>query len=117
MQVHPYANMLKSAPVAILVCGDPTLEKVPGNWPLDCSNATQNMLLAAHAEGLGAVWCGVSPEKQRMSALADIFHLPEEVVPFALVATGFTDIKTPLPPKRFHLERVYLNGWNNRYRS
>jgi nitroreductase len=115
MRAHPYATMLKSAPLAILVCGDLTLEKAPGNWPLDCSNATQNMLLAAHGIGLGAVWCGVYPEQERMNALASMFHLPREVVPFALVAAGYTETRQPTPQERFSPERVRLNDWNNRY--
>ena len=53
---HPYSAMVKHVSVAVLVCGDRTLEKHKGYWVLDCSAATQNMLLAAHAKGLGAVW-------------------------------------------------------------
>lgn len=115
MRAHPYAAMLNSAPLAILVCGDTSLEKAPGNWPLDCSNATQNMLLAAHAMGLGAVWCGVYPERERMNALAGMFHLPGTVLPFALVAVGYADSRPAPPPQRFNPERVCLNDWNNRY--
>lgn len=115
MQAHPFAGMLRTAPLAILVCGDLSLEKAPGNWILDCSNATQNMLLAAHASGLGAVWCGVYPEQDRMRALAAMFHLPQEVVPFALVAVGYAEEKPRTPPDRYSPDRVCLNDWNNRY--
>ena len=51
--------MLKLASVAILVCGDLTLEKFKGFWVQDYSAATQNLLLAATTMGLGAVWTGV----------------------------------------------------------
>lgn len=117
MRAHPYASMLNSAPLAILVCGDTSLEKAPGNWPLDCSNATQNMLLAAHAMALGAVWCGVYPEQERMNALAGMFHLPGPVLPFALVAIGYPDVKPQRLPERFNLERVRLNGSDTPYRT
>lgn len=117
MRVHPYATMLNSAPLAILVCGDLSLEKAPGNWPLDCSNATQNILLAAHAVGLGAVWCGVYPEQDRMNALAGMFHLPGKVLPFVLVAIGYPDVTPQRPPERFNLERVSLNGSDTPYRT
>jgi nitroreductase len=117
MRVYPFAGMLKSAPLAILVCGDLGLEKAHGNWMLDCSAATQNMLLAAHAVDLGAVWSGIYPEQDRMEALADMFHLPPEVIPFALVAVGYPVAEPPKPPERFHLNRVCLNDWNNRYRE
>lgn len=53
MQVHPYAGMLSEAQLAILVCGDKTLELSKDYWVVDCSAATQNILLAAHGIGLG----------------------------------------------------------------
>jgi nitroreductase len=118
MRVYPYAGMLRSAPLAILVCGDLNLEKAPGNWVLDCASATQNMLLAAHAIGLGAVWSGIYPEQDRMHALTAMLHLPHEVIPFALVAVGYAaSTHPPKPPERFHLDRVCCNDWNNRYRG
>ena len=50
------AAMCRQSPTAVLVCGDATLEKYPGFWALDCSAAVENLLLAAHARGLG---CGL----------------------------------------------------------
>ncbi|MEW6065386.1 hypothetical protein P378_12030 [Desulforamulus profundi] len=52
---HPYAYMLGGAQVTILVCGDESLEIVKGYWVQDCSAATQNIILEAHAKGPGAV--------------------------------------------------------------
>ena len=60
---HPHAAMALHAPVGILVCGDPALEKHPGYWVQDCAAATENLLLAVAAKGLGAVWCGVYPSR------------------------------------------------------
>jgi len=59
--INPYAKFAKDAPVAILVCGDMRLDKCQGYWVQDCSNCAMNMLLAAHALGLGAVWTGIYP--------------------------------------------------------
>lgn len=117
MRVHPYAAMLKTAPLAILVCGDLAKEKAPGNWPLDCANAAENMLLAAHASGLGAVWCGVYPEPGRMRALATLLHLPREVLPFALIVIGYAEGQAAAPAERFTYDRVHLNGWLRPYRE
>src|SRR4030042_96589 len=89
MKVHPYASMLSEAAVAILVCGDEKLELSKGYWPVDCSAATQNILLAAHSLGLGAVWLGVSPRKERMGGIRGIFSLPAHIQPFSLVSIGF----------------------------
>ncbi len=47
----PFGKMLKHAPLAIIVCGDLVLQP-EGYWVQDCSAATQNILLAAHAKGL-----------------------------------------------------------------
>lgn len=117
MRIYPYAGMLKTAPLAILVCGDLTLEKAAGNWVMDCAAATQNILLAAHATGLGAVWSGIYPEADRICALSRICRLPADVVPFALVGVGYPDSASPAPPERFNPERVRLNHWNGSYRG
>ena len=61
--VHPYADMIYGAPMAILVCGDRNLEPMDEYLAINCAAATQNMLLTAHDQGLGAVWLGVYPRK------------------------------------------------------
>jgi nitroreductase len=87
-RVHPYAPS-RGAPLAIVVCGDLQRESHAGFWPQDCAAATQNLLLAAHANGLGAVWCGCYPREERAAALARVLGLPEHVVPLALVVIGY----------------------------
>jgi nitroreductase len=87
-KVHPYAP-IGGAPLAILVCGDLQRESHQGFWTQDCAAATQNLLLAAHAKGLGAVWCGCYPREARAAALRKLLGLPEYVVPLALVVIGY----------------------------
>lgn len=107
---HPFAAMLKQAHTAVLVCGDVSLEKYKGYWVLDCAAATQNILIAAHAKGLGAVWCGVYPSEDRILNLKKLFSLPEQVVPFSLIPLGFPDeIKQPV--ERFDASRIHENRW------
>lgn len=65
-QARSYAAPLEGAPLCIIVCGNLQKERYPGNWILDCSAATENMLLASHAIGLGAVWIGIYPEQDRI---------------------------------------------------
>ena len=115
MRVHPYAGMLKSAPLAILVCGDTRLEKDPGNWVIDCSCATQNILLAAHALGLGSVWSGIYPAEDRMRAFSEMLQLPEWVLPLAMVAVGCPDGPVPPSPARFRPDRVSINDGHTPY--
>jgi nitroreductase len=109
-KIHPYAAMLKQASAAVLVCGDATLEKHKGYWVLDCAAATENMLLAAHAKGLGAVWCGVYPSEDRVENLKKLLKLPEQIVPFSLIPLGFpAEIKPS--SERFDSSRVHENRW------
>ena len=111
MNAHPYASMLAEAPLAILVCGDTRLEKSPGYWSIDCSAATQNMLLAAHATGIGSVWLGVHPRVGRKDAMRKIFQLPGHIEPFALIALGYPGEKKETPA-RWKEERTHFNCWN-----
>ena len=107
---HPYSAMLKYASVAVLVCGDLTLEKFKGYWVQDCSAATQNLLLAATAKGLGAVWTGVYPLEDRVAGMRRLLNLPEHVVPLALVPLGFP-AEQPARADRFNAERVHKDRW------
>lgn len=104
------AAMCRQSPTAVLVCGDATLEKYPGFWVQDCSAAVENLLLAAHARGLGAVWVGIYPLSDRVEAFRRLLSLPREITPFALVALGYPD-ETPAMPRRYKEERVHYNGW------
>ena len=107
---HPHANMLKSACPGILVCGDPTIETLKGRWVLDCAAATENMLIAANAMGLGACWVGIYPVDERIEGMRELLKLPEHLVPVSMVSLGFPAEKKS-PPERFKLERVHYDGW------
>ena len=86
--VHPYAQMCAEAPLCLAVCADPSRERYPGFWVQDCSAATQNILLAAHALGLGAVWLGIAPGGDRAHHIAELLELPAGIEPLALIAVG-----------------------------
>jgi nitroreductase len=108
--VHPYAQMLLHAPLAVVVCADLTLETCQGNWVIDCSAATENLLLAAHALGLGGVWVGIHPVEKRVKDISRILGLPSFVMPLCLAAVGHP--AGPLPVvDRFRPERVHRNAW------
>jgi nitroreductase len=109
-EVHPYASMLPGAAMAILVCGDESLELSKGYWPVDCAAATQNLLLAAQALGLGAVWLGVYPRQKRQSAIREIFDLPSHIQPFSLISIGFP-AEQKVIPDRFKADRIRWNEW------
>jgi nitroreductase len=107
----PFGQSLTSAPLGVVVCADLELEKYPGYWVQDCSAATQNLLLAAHALGLGAVWLGVYPVEERVVSLKQVLGLPRQVVPLCVVAIGYPT-STPEPPaRRYDETRLHRNHW------
>ncbi len=109
-EIHPYASMLPGAALAILVCGDETLELSKGYWSVDCAAATQNILLAAHASGLGAVWLGVYPREERQEGIRQLFRLPAHIHPFSLISVGYPAEDKPVP-ERFREDRIHWNKW------
>ena len=108
--VSPFAQMIIDAPLAILVCGNLEVETAQGYWVIDCAAAIQNMLLAAHALGLGAVWTGVYPREERMDGLTELLNLPDHILPHSLVVIGYP-AQQPEHPDRFKSERIHHNRW------
>jgi nitroreductase len=110
MQVHQSAMMLLEAQKAILICYDDKLQHDEGYGVIDCSAATQNMLLTAHTLGLGACWIGICPRKNRMDALKTIFKLPDCIIPFAVISLGYP-AESKSTKERFKTERIHLERW------
>jgi nitroreductase len=108
--IHPHAKMCDHSLLAILVCSDASLEKTKDFWIQDCSAATQNLLLAAHAKGIGAVWSGVYPREEIFQKFRKLFHLPEKVTPFSLVVLGYPKEKSS-KESRYKKERIHYNSW------
>ena len=107
---HKYAFMAREAPLAILICGDTSLRVYEDLWIQACAAATENLLLAATAQGLGAVWCSVYPDKARMQGFSQAFKLPGNIIPFAIIPVGFpAEHKGKV--ERYQDERVHRNGW------
>lgn len=107
------AGMIKKASCAIIVCGDMNLTlggDVQEFWVQDCSAATENILLAAHSLGLGAVWCGVYPNKERAKALKTILSLPENIVPLNIIPIGVRE-KEQEPKDKWKEEKIHWNKW------
>lgn len=106
--LNPNAAMAPKAPVGILVCGDTRVEKYPGYWVIDCAAAVQNLLLTAHAMGLGAVWTGVYPTLDRVEGFAKLFNTPKGVVPHSFIPVGHP-AEVKMREDRFRAERVHKN--------
>jgi nitroreductase len=106
----PFGKMIHHAPLAIIVCADVKAEICPGYWVQDCSAATENLLLAAHAAGLGAVWIGAYPIEERVAALRRALNLPEHIVPLCALSIGHP-AEPPARVDRYKPERVHLEKW------
>ena len=103
------ANTPSSATAAIMICEDRRAEKAKGYAVQDCSAATQNILLAAHTKGLGAVWTAVFP--QNIDSIRELLGLPDWVVPFALVPVGHPATTPSKPKSRFDAAKIHFNRW------
>ena len=108
---NPRAKMLETAPLAIVVCGD--LKKAmegPGRafWIQDCSAATENILLAAHALGLGAVWTALYPMEERVTPVREALKLPDTLIPLCTVVIGYP-AEQPDPKDKWKPENVSYN--------
>lgn len=109
----PYAAMASRAPMAIVVCGnedrfldgdDSTL------WVQDLSAASENILLASHALGLGGVWTCVYPHPDRMKTVSEILSIPDDILPFSLIPVGYP-LVTPVPKDKWHPGRIHYNKY------
>ncbi|MBN1837383.1 MAG: nitroreductase family protein [Spirochaetales bacterium] len=107
---HPYSTTLLNAPLAILVCGDQDVEKEVEYINQDCAAATQNVLVAAHALGLGAVWLAVYPHPGRVQKMRKLLHIPDRILPVSLIALGHP-AEDRLEADRYKPERVYYDAW------
>ena len=108
---NPYAKMLKKAPLAIVVCGN-TDKMIEGGgrdfWIQDASAATENLLLAAHAMGLGAVWTGAYPSEERCISISKVLLLPDNLIPLNMIVVGYP-AEQPQPKQKFKEENVSYN--------
>lgn len=113
--VLPYARMLTQAPLAIVACGDlskaiESEDASRGFWIQDVSAATENLLLAAHALGLGAVWTGVYPDEERVKAVQQRLGMPDNVIPLAVIPIGYP-AGQQVPKDKWKPENIHFNRW------
>ena len=108
---NPYAKMLKKAPLAIVVCGN-TDKMIEGGgrdfWIQDASAATENLLLAAHAMGLGAVWTGAYPSEERCISISKVLSLSDNLIPLNMIVVGYPS-EHPQPKQKFKEENISYN--------
>ena len=109
-----------NAPLMIAVCGDTDKTtmpdgngKLPDFWVQDASAATENLLLAAHALGLGAVWTAAYPSMERCAEIANVLSCPQNIIPLAIVRIGYPD-ESPEPKNKFKEENISYNKFGSK---
>lgn len=115
-KANPHAGMAAKAPLAIVVCGDMN-KALSGEarefWVQDCSAATENILLAANALGLGAVWTGTYPNQERCKAVSSVLQLPKNLIPLCTIVIGYPD-KENTPKDKWKPENISYNVYGGK---
>jgi len=108
----PYAKMLDKAGAAIVVCGIPDKDEVFSKdyWVMDCSAASENILLACHALGFGGVWTAVYVDNERIANVRKILQIPENIIPLNVIPIGVPKEKGKALDK-FKEGNIHWEGW------
>lgn len=119
----PRSGMFTSAGAVIVVCGQTTSMRKPFGqpdaeeteqpnifWFEDCSAAAENILLAAHALGLGAVWTAGYPAENRVEPVAAALGLPQNVLPLCIIPVG-VPTEPAAPKDKWKPENIHWNQW------
>jgi len=108
----PYAKMLKKAGAAVIVCAIPgkAFENSTEFAVIDSTCASENILLAAEAFGLGAVWTAAYPYKDRMDIVRKTLNIPENVIPLNVIPIGHPT-GTDRPKDKYRPENVHWEKW------
>ena len=109
----PYAKPAGRAPLCIVPLGVREDMTVPMMWEQDMGAATENVLIAATSMGLGTCWIGIAPVEERMQAVREVLGVPEDRLPFCIIAVGHPRQPFSERPSRLVASRVH----RNRYRS
>lgn len=109
-QKHPYAKMLPNAACCIVVCGDKNKQGQTGFLVEDCSAAIENMLLAAHGLGLGAVWLSLYPISSRSKPIGQLLDIPKNIIPVGMIAVGYK-AEERTTKERFNEDRLHFEKW------
>lgn len=109
--INHYARYAAKAPVAILLCLNEQKEKIKGMGILDMGICAENLMLAATGFGLGTVFTGVYPEKDRMDGFAKLCRLPDYVKAIGLIVMGHPANQNHQPQDRFNRAAIHMNVW------
>ena len=107
-EIAPNASYAKNSQVTIIVCGDKNISDK--FWEQDCCAVTENILLAAEALDLGAVWCAVYPLDEKVVGIKNLFTLPENIIPLNIIPIGYPFTKEE-PKQKYNAKKIHNNNW------
>ena len=107
-----YARGLDTSTAAIVVCGDMTKAdpRAPEFWITDTCAATENMLLAIEAMGLGGVWSTLYPGEKRMTHARKVLNLPEHIMPMCVIPIGYPAGEN-FPKDKYDPDNIHWEKW------
>ena len=112
---NPRAERMKKTPLVIVVCADTTRMQqgeVRDIWVQDLSASTENLLLAAHALDLGAVWTTIYPLEKRVQDVQQRLNLPGRLIPMCAIRIGYPNPERPAQPKdKWDEQKVTYGLW------
>lgn len=116
--IQRWTSFAKDAACVVIVCGDTEKSfsrcKEDEKWTfidVDCAIATENLMLAAWARGIGSCYCGAAPMQKVVDALKERLHLPDNIRPFAIVPMGYPAETPKQPEDRYHPEKIHWGKW------
>lgn len=116
--VQRWTSFAKDAACAIIVCGNTeqtfSRDKDGEKWDyadIDCSLAAENLMLAAHAKGIGSCFCGASPMPLVVNGLRELLHLPQHIRPVAVIIMGYPDEQPLQPTDRYSPDKIHWEKW------
>lgn len=116
--IQRWTSFAKDAACVVFVLGDVSQsfnrDKENEKWSfvdVDCAIATENLMLAAWARGIGSCYCGAAPMQKVVDALKERLHLPDNIRPFAIVPMGYPAETPKQPEDRYHPEKIHWGKW------
>lgn len=109
---HHNGEILNQASALIVVCGLKDEHDDHNMWVMDCSAATENILLAAESLGLGAVWTSCYPIEQIMNNTIELLELPDNTIPLNIIPVGYPN-GNPKPKDKWRPQKLHYNKWSN----
>ena len=117
-KIQPWTSFAKDASAVVLVCGNTDVafsrnkdDEVWNYSDIDCALAVENLMLAAHAKGIGSCFCGAAPMPKVIAGLQEMFALPDNIRPLSIVVLGYPSEEPKQPTDRFKAEKIHWGKW------